>query len=269
MLRQQRSSLRLLLPLGACILLTGCAGTRWENQPPAPQPQLQPERNARAGSAEGGPGNMSGKYASSYVVRGKRYRVLKSSKGYSDWGYASWYGDAFDGRPTASGEIYDMNAMTAANKVLPLPTWVRVTDLVTHRSVVVKVNDRGPFHPGRIIDLSHAAAKKLGIIGKGSDLVMVEAINNGTSNDAPDGRRTNSGANGLYLQVGAFHSGRNARQLLQRLTALGLADGFIAHPDDSKHTYNVRLGPYSSNRARQKAAAKLERNEIHTISINQ
>jgi rare lipoprotein A len=112
----------------------------------------------------------------SYVVNGRRYHTLTTSSGYRERGIASWYGTKFHGHRTSSGETYDMYRMSAAHKSLPLPTYARVTNLRNKRSVIVKVNDRGPFHDNRIIDLSYAAAAKLGILGEGTGLVEVEAI---------------------------------------------------------------------------------------------
>ena len=111
-----------------------------------------------------------------YEVMGKRYFVLNSADGYKEGGGASWYGTKFHGKRTSSGEPYDMYQMTAAHKTLPLPTYVRVTRKSNGRSVVVKVNDRGPFHTGRIIDLSYAAAAKLDLLQAGSAEVEVEAL---------------------------------------------------------------------------------------------
>lgn len=112
----------------------------------------------------------------SYVTFNKRYHVLSSSRGYRERGIASWYGTQFHGRTTSNGETYNMFAMTAAHKTLPLPTYVKVTNLRNKKSVVVKVNDRGPFHDNRIIDLSYAAAAKLGMLGKGTAQVEVESV---------------------------------------------------------------------------------------------
>lgn len=112
----------------------------------------------------------------SYSVFGKRYKVMKSAKGFRERGDASWYGTKFHGRLTSNGERYDMYKMTAAHKNLPLPTYVQVTNLDNGKKVVVRVNDRGPFHKGRVIDLSYAAATKLGILEKGTGRVEVEAI---------------------------------------------------------------------------------------------
>ena len=112
----------------------------------------------------------------SYRVAGKEYRVLETSEGYRQEGIASWYGSQFQGRRTSSGEIYDMYRMTAAHKTLPLPTYVRVTNLENGRSVVVRVNDRGPFVDGRIIDMSFVAAIRLGMLGPGTARVEVVAL---------------------------------------------------------------------------------------------
>lgn len=117
----------------------------------------------------------------SYVVFGKRYYTLPTSKGYVEQGIASWYGTKFHGRRTSSGETYDMYAMTAAHKTLPLPTYARVTNKRNGRSIIVRINDRGPFHDNRIIDLSYAAATKLGIVTMGTGLVEVRAIDPRTS----------------------------------------------------------------------------------------
>ena len=112
----------------------------------------------------------------SYEVFGKRYHVLPSSDGFVERGIASWYGEDFHGKRASSGDTYDMFAMTAAHKELPLPSYARVTNLENGRSVVVKINDRGPFHPNRVIDLSWVAASKLRITAKGTALVEVQAI---------------------------------------------------------------------------------------------
>ena len=112
----------------------------------------------------------------SYEVDGKEYHVLDTSRGYSQRGIASWYGQAFHGRSTSSGEPYDMYLMTAAHKTLPLPTYVQVTNLENGRTVVVRVNDRGPFVEGRIIDVSYVAAQRLGMVGRGTAQVEVVAL---------------------------------------------------------------------------------------------
>lgn len=113
---------------------------------------------------------------SSYLVFGKSYHVMPSAAGYKEKGGASWYGKKFHGYLTANGDKYDMYSMSAAHKSLPLPSYVKVTNLANNKQVIVRVNDRGPFHPGRVIDLSYAAAAKLDMLGKGTAQVEVEAI---------------------------------------------------------------------------------------------
>ena len=111
---------------------------------------------------------------SSYVVLGKRYHTLPDSRGFVERGIASWYGRKFHGRKTSNGEVYDMYTMSAAHKRLPIPTYLKVTNLENGRSVVVRVNDRGPFHGKRVIDLSYTAARKLGVVEAGVAKVYME-----------------------------------------------------------------------------------------------
>ena len=148
----------------------------------------------------------------SYVVFGKTYRTLPSSRGYVERGIASWYGTKFHKRLTSSREPYDMYAMTAAHKTLPLPTYVRVTHLENGRSAVVRVNDRGPFHPGRIIDLSYAAAVKLGVAEAGSGPVEVRAIGPGEGGRSRPAPPAASGPLRYFVQLGAYGNERNAER---------------------------------------------------------
>jgi len=186
----------------------------------------------------------------SYVVNGRRYHVMDEAYTYTERGIASWYGKKFHGHRTSSGEPYDMYAMTAAHKQLPLPTYVHVTNLENQRSVVVRVNDRGPFHPNRIIDLSYAAAKKLGISANGTGMVEVRAIQPGTKQPTPIKSASPSQPQQaefqLYLQVGAFVSRHNAEQLQQKLrnrfTQLNVHSGYSAE----NNIYRVRIGPLAS-----------------------
>jgi|GEM_PF-425441 rare lipoprotein A len=146
-----------------------------------------------------------------YTVFNKTYSVLKSSDGYKERGYASWYGTKFHGFRTSSGEVYDMYSMTAAHKTLPLPTYAKITNLHNKHSVIVKINDRGPFHGDRIIDLSYAAASKLGIIANGVGVVEVTAIN------PRDKNYTISPGSSSTLQLGAFIQESNAKNLVNKL----------------------------------------------------
>jgi len=186
----------------------------------------------------------------SYVVNGRRYYVLETASGYRERGIASWYGTKFHGRRTSSGEPYDMYAMTAAHKSLPLPAYVRVTNIRNGRMVTVRVNDRGPFHPNRIIDLSYAAAKKLGITSTGTGVVEVEVITPGKQ-PAPATTITQGAPAtpipGLYLQVGAFLSRLNAERLQMRLAQTDLGRVHIQPTETgTRSVYRVRLGPITS-----------------------
>jgi len=158
---------------------------------------------------------------SSYVVFGKRYQVLDSAAGFTQRGMASWYGPDFHGKRTSSGETYDMHAMTAAHKTLPIPSRVRVTNLANGKSVIVKVNDRGPFARGRIIDLSYAAARKLDMIGPGTAEVKIEVVDrNGRRKKVRAVPLKEDGDNGsIYIQLGSFASEANARRLMKELLA--------------------------------------------------
>lgn len=174
-----------------------------------------------------------------YTVLNKTYKVLPSSNGYKQNGYASWYGTKFHGFKTSSGEIYDMYAMTAAHKTLPLPTYARVTNLYNNRSVIVKINDRGPFHEDRIIDLSYAAANKLGILGNGVGKVEVEAINlaaNSVDQNLQPPDHANNPKSSGKLQLGAFTVQANAQKLANELKILLKKHYFDRH---GKYKVNI------------------------------
>ncbi len=123
-----------------------------------------------------GCGFLPGRSGKSYVIKGKRYHILASADGYKARGLASWYGEPFHGRKTASGEVYDMHKISAAHKTLPLHSWVEVKNLENNKTLVTRINDRGPFVKGRIIDLSRAAAAEMGILKAGVAKVAVKAI---------------------------------------------------------------------------------------------
>jgi len=227
-----------------------------------------------------------------YVIKGQRYVPDVSNKPYRVRGIASWYGTKFHGKKTANGDIYDMYAMTAAHPTLPIPSYVRVTRVATGRSVVVRINDRGPFHNGRIIDLSYAAAYKLGLHMLGSDEVIVERIlpephqpahasaptpvpasgpAKASSPPAPARVAARTEAGAVYLQMGAFRQADNARALASRLTnSLGSTPNsppvsVRQHPDQ---LYHVRVGPYGSREAARNAARTLdEQTGIKSILI--
>lgn len=166
-----------------------------------------------------------------YAVDGKNYDVLLTAKGYKEQGIASWYGTKFDKKRTSSGDKYDMYQLTAAHKTLPLPTFVKVKNLENGRTAIVKVNDRGPFHDDRVLDLSYAAARHLGIFENGTAKVEVEAIS--TSN-APAH---------YFLQAGAFSSQKHAKLLQKQLQEYSEKPVFITK---DQHNFLVRVGPFAN-----------------------
>lgn len=179
-----------------------------------------------------------------YEVFGKRYRVLPDSRGYIKRGVASWYGTKFHGHKTSNGEDYDMFSMTAAHKTLPIPCFARVTNLENGRSIVVRINDRGPFHDNRIIDLSYVAAVKLGIYDAGTGFVEVRTVE---PNSGPPPYDTRPPAADIYLQVGAFSDLNNARKLQHAIASQNVPGARIrSNGKGSRLIHRVQIGPIAS-----------------------
>ncbi len=273
----------LLALLGACSFTRG--GGYFQDDgpdanPPADVaniPDAVPKREALSAS-----GNKP------YAVYGVTYAPLSNPNGYRERGIASWYGKKFHGKRTSSGEAYDMYAMTAAHKTLPLPCYVRVRNLQNGRSAIVRVNDRGPFLHNRLIDLSYAAAAKLGIIGTGTGVVEIEAINpdaptvqtvkteagesvqiipyvmaGETAPQAVSSTATPATETKLYLQVGAFTQWDNAAALRNRLEREALKPIFIqsilgANGNPESRIYRVRVGPLTNVEEGDRLSARAE-----------
>lgn len=272
-------------------LLAGCGGVSTPVQPtPRPGPAPASERDgppprpvdvskvpdavprAEPHSRYGNP--------DSYVVFGKRYHVMNSAANYRERGIASWYGQKFHGRRTSSGETYNMYEMTAAHTSLPLPTYVHVRNLENGRTVVVKVNDRGPFHDNRIIDMSYAAATRLDMLGKGTALVEVTAIDPGKPAQQYASRQASGSAskskampvsdhsNSFFIQIGAFSELQNAERLRSRLDSI--ADRFARiHQtvSNGQTIYRVRIGPLSDVNIADRVVAQLAEYNIHEHQI--
>jgi rare lipoprotein A len=194
-----------------------------------------------------------------YEVYGERYYVLSSNKGYKQEGVASWYGKKFHGKLTSNGEDYDMHAMTAAHKTLPLPSTVRVTNLRNGRSVVVRVNDRGPFVDNRIIDMSYAAAKDLDMVQSGTTMVRVESIDNYSRSEPVSYETSASDFGTIYMQVGAFGERANAQRLADRISGGGIRDISIY---DENGFSKVRIGPIKDVQEYDAIAQKMSALEI-------
>lgn len=222
------------------LLLSACAGgsrkgdeadgpsSRRLTAADVPDAKPRPEPRARYGNR------------SPYEVLGKRYTVMDSSAGYRQRGIASWYGSKFHGRLTSSGEVFDMHLATAAHRNLPLPTYAEVTNLDNGKRVVVKINDRGPFHDDRLIDLSYGAAVRLGMIGAGTARVEVRAI---SFDEPPPRQAVLKRSEGVFLQVGAFREQAAAEALAGRMMREHLQPVSVQHGGG---LYKVWIGPYES-----------------------
>ncbi|MGC3982492.1 MAG: septal ring lytic transglycosylase RlpA family protein [Steroidobacteraceae bacterium] len=190
-----------------------------------------------------------------YEVLGKRYFVMSSAAGYVERGVASWYGPGFHEEFTSNGEPYDMYGMTAAHKTLPLPSFVQVTNLANGKSVVLRVNDRGPFKEGRIINLSYTAAAKLDTLRAGTALVEVRAI---TPGQGP--LNASATIKTLYVQAGAFSTVGNADKLAAQLRGSGYAQAFVrSDMVDGRTLYRVRIGPIADVANFDRVVAELKK----------
>ncbi len=225
---------------------------------------------------------------SPYTVWGKSYNVLDSSHGYVETGTASWYGAKFHGHKTSNGETYDMYAMSAAHKNLPIPSFVEVTNLDNNRRVIVRVNDRGPFHSDRIIDLSYAAAKKLDFTNKGTARVRIAAItvsadgswtvagkdqrrvattDMDTASRSGTARTVSAGQPGgrPYVQVGAFRSLQSAAALRLQISEITQAPVHVVEAaNDAAGWHRVHVGPFDS-----RSRAETERDRIEARQLGQ
>ena len=230
-----------------------------------------------------------------YAVMGRDYTPMTALGPYRARGMATWYGRRYHGKPTSSGEIYDMYAMTAAHTTLPIPSYARVTNLGNAKSVVVRINDRGPFLDGRVIDLSYTAAYKLGMLGRGSALVEVEALIPGSVPEPvveaavlhrPEPIRAvplpaappalepapapavaelpvSSEASGVYLQLGAFSSPENAENFRARLALQVDWLSGVLHVATRDGLSRVRVGPYPTEADARHAANRI----VETLGI--
>lgn len=203
---------------------------------------------------------------SPYTVRGKQYQVLPSAQGYKETGISSWYGLKFHGELTSNGERYNMYEMSAAHKSLPIPSYLRVTNVANGKSVVVRVNDRGPFHQDRIIDLSFAAANRLGFANQGTAKVELEAItpapmSTSAANDASISKSSVAlDRLAPFIQVAAFSQRLAAEQTQQQLASVVSSHPiFIANPAaGAKRVYRVRVGPFASEQEAQLVRKRIE-----------
>ncbi len=310
-----------LKPLILCLILSACGSVPTRDSPPpvarAPESSPAPPRPVppRGGGyyLDDGPGDnppanleqspdavpkreaLARGAMRPYNVMGQNYTPMTSVQPYKARGVASWYGRRYHGRQTSSGEIYDMYAMTAAHTILPLPSYARVTNLANNKSIVVRINDRGPFHSDRLIDLSYTAAYKLGVLGGGRAMVEVETIIPGANapvvavaprpapaapiatatpldppalpaalalpasdpDSPPPAAVMIAYHKGLFLQLGAFGSQENAENYLARLRSQidWLATALHVYPGDG--LFRVHAGPYATQSEARTAADRI------------
>ncbi len=210
-----------------------------------------------------------------YTVFGKTYYVKKSHIGYDQTGLASWYGTKFHGRKTSTQETYNMYAMTAAHKTLPIPFYAEVTHLGNGKKIIVKVNDRGPFHKGRIIDLSYAAAAKLGFLSQGTAKVRVRALDikngNYSSNKAAPSTKAiiNNLENGkyYYVQVGAYAEDKTLNAMLTRLAGARIAPVNTTLRSHGNKLRKVRIGPLKEMRIVKEVLSRLDDAGIYPYKV--
>lgn len=263
--------------------VAGCATvSRTETAPPAPPAPSKGAYYKDDGPGDNPPANLASipdavpraeplhRFANRpYEALGKQYVPMTSPAPFRQSGVASWYGRRFNGQPTSSGEKYDMYAMSAAHPTLPIPSYARVTNPANGRSVVVRINDRGPFHADRIIDLSYAAAYRLGYADAGSTRVEVEAALPGTAPvavtgvtpvaaAAPTDQARVESASGIYLQLGAFSSREAAESFRARLY------GQLAWLSDAMQVvaggslFRLHLGPYRTPEAARAISDRIQ-----------
>ncbi|WP_293000924.1 septal ring lytic transglycosylase RlpA family protein [Nevskia sp.] len=235
----------------------------------------------------------------SYEVFGVRYEILQNAAGFKERGHASWYGKKFHGRRTSSGDKYDMFAMTAAHKLLPIPSFARITNTSNGKSVIVKINDRGPFHPGRIVDLSYAAALKLDIINHGSAEVELEVVDPSgntlvadtapaparvpakpataparavpaveSPNGPPGGPVSVANRPAHFLQAGVFSDSRNASNFREKLALAGVKPLVMkSESRNGRWVYRVLIGPFPNTGTLEKTRARMTADGTPTLPV--
>jgi rare lipoprotein A len=245
-------------------LVVACApkGRYYQHQDSAPEiiPQNVTTKDAVAKYVSYASANMR-----PYTIRGIRYQPLKTGKGFSDEGHASWYGEKFHGHLTANGEVYDMYKMSAAHKTLPLPSFVRVTNLKNGKQVVVRVNDRGPFHSGRVIDLSYAAALKLDVLKHGIADVKLDVIHVDQAGKITLGRsptignaNTDKTNKQVFIQVAALQNKKQIDKLAHGLKTLYQR---TYQTRFEQGMYKLHLGPMTNEHEADKLLNKLRNND--------
>ena len=290
--KSRTQHINILLILMCCIFLAACAGNKQKStKPTKPSAPYNPNDGRYQHDKDFGPSDdvdlshipdavprhetrTTAGNKNPYTVLGKTYHLISDESSYRERGKASWYGNKFNGHNTSNGERYDMYAMTGAHKTLPIPSYVRVTNLDNGKSVVVRINDRGPFHQGRIIDLSYAAAQRIGIHKTGTGRVEVEIVLPGDA--APIPRRADNTAAqqvesalppGTYLQVGAFSQKKSAQQFSASIGTKLTYPVQVSSATQPKVVHRVRVGPFKDAKSLQNARDQLARIKIFQAQV--
>jgi len=239
-------NIRSIVLIVSLLALTACSSGRYQHSDDSTPARLPSKAELKDAIARAEPYSRGGN--KDYQVRGKHYQVLTSAKDFEQIGLASWYGNKFHGHLTSNGEIYDMYAMSAAHKNLPLPTYLTVTNLANNKSVVVRVNDRGPFHQSRIIDLSYSAAYKLGMLKQGTAKVKITAITNfdqATQSKINQKNNNTEISNSLGLTTPYIQVFATSKKQLAQKTAVAIAEQTQQQVDYPEHQgiYRILIGP--------------------------
>ncbi len=259
-------TLTLASALAACSWLSSDSApaptAQWPSQDGAPAKRLDPDQIADAVpryEAITARGNVS-----PYTVLGRRYELMTDYRGYRERGIASWYGTKFHGRLTSNGEVYDLYKMTAAHKTLPIPVYVEVTNLNNGRRAIVRVNDRGPFHDDRVIDLSYAAAVKLGFADQGTAPVEIRVID---LDNSPLVAGKAKPTPRYFLQVGAFQVKGTALQLQAELAGRHELPVQVSASRGEPAFHRVRVGPFTDYLEAERVRRKLQSDNYGLASI--
>lgn len=319
----------ILIPVVLSLLLVACGGSpsvRSGSDEPAKPTELAKTKKSGGYYLDDGPGDnppanidaipdavprvepLIARANKPYIALGNSYTPMTEFQPYKKRGIASWYGKRYHGQKTSAGEVYDMYSMTGAHTILPLPSYVRVTNPENQKSVIVRINDRGPFHSDRLIDLSYAASYKLGLAGKGSGMVEVEAIDarkyvqnppaataqkvstpaesssviieplkpaeapapTAIESSSVQDKLNTSPASGVFVQVGAFKSADNAGLLSKKITTQNLVENTPVNSWYNQGVYRVRIGPYANRAEAEIAATKVKKAlGVNTYLIDQ
>jgi len=242
--------------------LSGCATPHEERKEPAPPPPqaveaaplIPPEPAKPEQPPSVSPSRRTGRTGRPYQVYGKTYHPLLTASGYEEKGIASWYGPSFHGRHTSCGEVFDMYRLSAAHKLLPMHTRINVTNLENGKSITLCVNDRGPFVPGRVLDLSYAAAKSLAFADKGLARILLR------TSGPVEGQRANDLKGEFFVHVGSFQLQADARFLLDDMRSMGYRASLlkvIRIDRDDETRWRVEVGPYKSMSDADRAQSKV------------